>query len=31
MDDGADPVHRNPERAPQFVQADANLIEFIPQ
>src|ERR1039458_3008281 len=31
VDDGADPVHRNPERAPQFVQADANLIQFTPE
>jgi hypothetical protein len=27
VDDLADPVHRNPERAPQFVQADTNLTE----
>ena len=31
VDNRADPVHGNPECAPQFVQADANLFEFIPE
>jgi hypothetical protein len=29
VDDGAYPVHRNPERACQFVEADMDFLEFV--
>jgi len=29
FDDGADSVHRNPQGAPEFVQADTNFNDFI--
>jgi hypothetical protein len=28
---GRNPVHRDPEGARQFVQADPNLVEFVPE